>query len=79
MRQITGLCVCDLKNKAPKRTVPNRQGRLHWSFEDLDSLAGDTNQSSTPKKRKLSGSSQEEMSVQIENESREGLTQTSVW
>lgn len=77
-RQITGLCVCDWKNKAPRRTVTNRQGRLHWSFEDLNSLAGDTNQS-TPKKRKLSRSSQEEMSVQIKNESREGLIQTSVW
>ncbi|XP_017269195.1 tip elongation aberrant protein 1 [Kryptolebias marmoratus] len=61
-------------NKTPRRTVISRQGRLPWSFEDLDRLTGDTNQnqSSTPKKRKLSRrSSQEEMSVQIRKETRE--------
>lgn len=44
-----------------------------WSSEEMDSLAEDIHQASTPKKRRLSRmSSQEEMVAQIRTENREG-------
>ncbi|XP_035813972.1 rab9 effector protein with kelch motifs isoform X2 [Amphiprion ocellaris] len=59
-------------DKTPRRTVISKRGRLTWSSEDMDSLTEDTNQASTPKKRRLSRmNSQEEMTVQIKNENRE--------
>lgn len=70
------------QDKTPKRTVISRRGRLTWSSEDMDSLAEDIEQASTPKKMRLSRmNSKEEMSVQIKTETREGqetLTTTAV-
>lgn len=61
------------KNKTPRRTVISKRGHLTWSSEDMDSLAEDIDQASTPKKRRLSRrDSQEEMAVQIKNENRQG-------
>nr|XP_046268680.1 acyl-CoA-binding domain-containing protein 5 isoform X3 [Scatophagus argus] len=59
-------------DKTPRRTVISKRGHLTWSSEDMDSLAEDIDQASTPKKKRLSRmSSQEEMTVQIKNENRE--------
>ncbi|XP_053191135.1 uncharacterized protein zgc:163014 [Scomber japonicus] len=59
-------------DKTPRRTVISRRGHLTWSSEDLDSLTEDIDQASTPKRMRLSRmNSQEEMMVQIKNESRE--------
>ncbi|XP_010732194.2 acyl-CoA-binding domain-containing protein 4 isoform X1 [Larimichthys crocea] len=59
-------------NKTPRRTVISKRGHLTWSSEDMDSLAEDIDQASTPKKRRLSRrDSQEEMAVQIKNENRQ--------
>lgn len=61
------------KDKTPRRTVISRRGLLTWSSEEMDSLAEDIHQASTPKKRRLLRmSSQEEMVVQIRTENREG-------
>ncbi|KAM7375792.1 hypothetical protein PAMP_005563 [Pampus punctatissimus] len=59
-------------DKTPRRTVISKRGRLTWSSEDMDSLTEDIEQASTPKKMRLSRmNSQEEMTVQIKNVSRE--------
>ncbi|TKS86459.1 RING finger protein B [Collichthys lucidus] len=59
-------------NKTPRRTVISKRGHLTWSSEDMDSLAEDIDQASTPKKRRLSRrDSQEEMAVQIKNDNRQ--------
>lgn len=61
------------QDKTPRRTVISQRGRLAWSSEDTDSLGEDIDQASTPKKMRLSRmNSQEEMTVQIKNENREG-------
>ncbi|XP_047467047.1 acyl-CoA-binding domain-containing protein 5 [Mugil cephalus] len=58
--------------KTPRRTVISKRGHLTWSSEDMDSLAEDIDQASTPKKRRLCRmNSQEEMTLQIKNENRE--------
>ncbi|XP_067469948.1 rab9 effector protein with kelch motifs [Thunnus thynnus] len=59
-------------DKTPRRTVISKRGHLTWSSEDMDSLTEDIDQASTPKRMRLSRmNSQEEMMVQIKNESRE--------
>ncbi|XP_059209254.1 uncharacterized protein zgc:163014 [Centropristis striata] len=59
-------------DKTPRRTVISKRGHLTWSSEDMDSLAEDLDQASTPKKRRLSRmNSKEEMTVQIKNDNRE--------
>ncbi|XP_018545689.2 rab9 effector protein with kelch motifs [Lates calcarifer] len=59
-------------DKTPRRTVISKRGHLTWSSEDMDSLAEDIDQASTPKKKRLSRmNSQEEMTVHIKNENRE--------
>lgn len=64
------------QDKTPRRTVISQRGRLAWSSEDADSLGEDIGQASTPKKMRLSRmNSQEEMTVQIKNENREGQKQ----
>lgn len=64
------------KVKTPRRTVISKRGHLTWSSEDMDSLAEDIDQASTPKKRRLSRmNSQEEMTVQIKKDNREGQKQ----
>lgn len=68
--------VCDLKEKTPRHTVISKRGHLTWSSEDMDSLTEDIDQASTPKKRRLCRmNSQEEMTLQIKNEDREGQNQ----
>ncbi|GLD62437.1 acyl-CoA-binding domain-containing protein 4-like isoform X1 [Lates japonicus] len=65
------LTVCG-EDKTPRRTVISKRGHLTWSSEDMDSLAEDIDQASTPKKKRLSRmNSQEEMTVHIKNENRE--------
>ncbi|XP_039992656.1 acyl-CoA-binding domain-containing protein 6 isoform X2 [Xiphias gladius] len=59
-------------DKTPRWTVIGKRDHLTWSSEDMDSLAEDIDQASTPKKKRLSRmNSQEEMAVQIKNENRE--------
>ncbi|KAK5857340.1 hypothetical protein PBY51_010592 [Eleginops maclovinus] len=59
-------------DKTPRWTLISKRGRLTWSAEDVESVAEDTDQPSTPKKIRLSRmNSQEEMTVQIKNENRE--------
>lgn len=63
------------KDKTPRRTVISRRGDLTWSSEDMECLAEDMRQASTPKKRRLSRmSSQEEMIVQVKPDNTEGKT-----
>ena len=61
------------KDKTPRRTVISKRGHLTWSSEDMDSLAEDIEQASTPKKTRLFRmNSKEEMAVHIKNQNREG-------
>lgn len=63
------------KDKTPRRTVISRRGDLTWSSEDMESLAEDVHQASTPKKQRLSRmSSQEEMMVQPKPDNSGGET-----
>lgn len=67
------------KDKTPRRTVISRRGDLTWSSEDMESLAEDAHQASTPKKQRLSRvSSREEMMVQVKPENGEGRTGSAV-
>ncbi|XP_046906324.1 rab9 effector protein with kelch motifs [Hypomesus transpacificus] len=52
-------------DKTPCRTVIGKRGRFPWSSEDLGGLQEDTGQASIPKKRKVSRTSSEEMTVNI--------------
>ncbi|XP_075874300.1 kelch domain-containing protein 1 isoform X2 [Nelusetta ayraudi] len=61
-------------DKTPRHTVISRRGDLTWSSEDMECLAEDMRQASTPKKRRLSRmSSQEEMIVQVKPDNTEAL------
>lgn len=63
------------KDKTPRRTVISRRGELTWSSEDMESLAEDLHQASTPKKQRLCRmSSKEEMMVLMKPDSSEGKT-----
>ncbi|XP_030299443.1 uncharacterized protein LOC115597555 isoform X9 [Sparus aurata] len=56
-------------HKTPRRTVIGKRGHLTWSSEDMDSLAEDIDQASTPKKMRMN--SHDEMTGQIKNYNRE--------
>ncbi|XP_073340570.1 uncharacterized protein [Pagrus major] len=56
-------------HKTPRRTVISKRGHLTWSSEDMDSLAEDIDQASTPKKMRMN--SHDEMTGQIKNDNRE--------
>ncbi|XP_070834666.1 rab9 effector protein with kelch motifs [Chaetodon trifascialis] len=77
-QDVTDLCCTSNQStaydtdKTPRRTVISKKGHLTWSSEDMDSLAEDIDQASTPKKMRLSRmNSREDMAVQIKNENRE--------
>lgn len=62
-------------DKTPRCTVISHRGDLTWCSEDMESLAEDVHQASTPKKHKLSRmSSREEMMAHVKPECTEALT-----
>ncbi|XP_074548873.1 uncharacterized protein LOC141807017 isoform X2 [Halichoeres trimaculatus] len=58
--------------KTPRPTTVSKRRYLTWSSEDTDRLSEDIDQTSTPKRMRLSRmSSQEDITVQIKSENRE--------
>lgn len=61
------------KKKTPRPSVISKRRYLTWSSEDMDRLSEDVDQASAPKRMRLSKmSSQEDITVQIKSENREG-------